>query len=77
MIDNERSKFFLTITSGILIVVLSGLVLFFFAFFNETFPAILTRVNVLENKFHHNNKKIDKIDNKIDKIYQILIERKR
>ena len=71
----EHTSTFNTITVGILITIISGLVLFLFSFFNDKFPQVETRIRVLEEHSRIRDNKIDQIDDKIDKIYQILIEK--
>jgi hypothetical protein len=75
MASKDHNKVFNTVTMGILITIFSGLVLFMFSFFNTTFPKAQARLDVLENEVHTNEKRLSKLFDKIDKIYEILIQR--
>jgi hypothetical protein len=74
--DNKDSKLFQTITVGIFLTIFSGFVLFLFSFFNETFPKTQSQIKVNEIKIIRHEKNLEKIDIKLDKIYDVLLKLK-
>lgn len=74
MATKDHNKLFNTITVGILISIFSGLVLFMFTFFNETFPQTKTRLSVLEKQVKTNEMRLIRIFDKLNKIYDILLD---
>lgn len=73
---NSHGKTFQTITVGILTAILTGLIIFLIKFFAQTFPDVDARIRLLEQKSKSHDNTLEKIDDRTQKIYEILIERK-
>jgi len=72
----SHSKVFNTISIGILTTVFTGLIFFSIKFFTQVFPNIEAKIKLLEQKSQHHDKMLESIDNRTQKIYELLIEAK-
>lgn len=70
-----HSKVFNATTIGILTTIFSGLIIFLFQFFAQTFPNTQARIQMLEQKSRTHDKTLERIDSRTQKIYEILIEK--
>lgn len=61
------------ITTAIFTTVLTGLVLFFFDFHYSQFPKANQDIKVLESKLEAQNKYLERIDARTEKIFEVLI----
>ncbi len=62
--------------TAILTTILSGLSLTIYNIFTEKIPTLETKVEILENKTNNQKEYLHRIDNRTEKIYEILLENK-
>jgi cell division protein FtsB len=61
------------IATGILTTILASLVLFFFDFHYNQYPKSNQDIKVLESKLEAQNKYLERIDARTEKIFEVLI----
>lgn len=74
MVHNKATK---SMAISILTTMLAGLILFFFDFHNQRFPKVEARLDVLESQVNDNQRYLERIDSKTQKIYEILLEKSK
>lgn len=65
------------IATAILTTMLTGLVLFFFDFHYSQYPKTKKDIEVLESKLQNQNETLNKIENRTQRIYEILLEKSK
>jgi hypothetical protein len=70
-----RNKAMRSMAASILTTMLAGLVLFFFDHYYREWPRLRSQVKVLESKSINQKEYLQRIDQRTQKIYEILIEK--